>query len=181
MAFVKIAKKKFRWIACEPTPAPKLALLATNLKMILKYRLAIYLLLPAILIFVDQASKYAARTNNLLFFRNPICNSGIAFGLHLPIFLFWIFWSAAMIFLILILYKRDSFYESFFIVVICAGTLSNIFDRLKFGCVTDFIDLPMWPARIAAQSIAGWPVFNIADVYITIGALAIMMKILLKK
>jgi len=39
-------------------------------------------------------------------------------------------------------------------------------DRLFFGCVTDFIDLRIWP------------VFNFADIYITIGAMALLMEIL---
>lgn len=41
--------------------------------------------------------------------------------------------------------------------LILGGALGNLFDRVKFGCVVDFIDLRVWP------------VFNIADSAITVG------------
>lgn len=45
------------------------------------------------------------------------------------------------------------------------GALGNLLDRLRLGSVTDFIDLPRWPA------------FNLADVAITAGlvVLAVIM------
>ena len=42
------------------------------------------------------------------------------------------------------------------------GAVGNLFDRLKNGCVTDFIYI---------KSIKKSPVFNLADVFITIGAI----------
>ena len=169
MDFARIAKKRFPWIACEPIPAPKPALLAINFKMILKYRFIIYFLFLAVLIFIDQLSKYAVHTNKLPFFKDSICNSGIAFSINLPAIIFWTLWIVAVALLIFLLFKKNPLYGSFFIVFILAGTLSNIFDRIRFGCVTDFIALPMWP------------VFNLADIYITIGAMVIITRVLLKK
>lgn len=46
--------------------------------------------------------------------------------------------------------------------LLVGGALGNIFDRLRDGAVTDFIKLPWWPA------------FNIADVAITAGVLALL-------
>ena len=46
---------------------------------------------------------------------------------------------------------------------ILAGALSNYFDRLIYGYVIDFI------------SIGWWPIFNLADVYITCAAFLIMV------
>ena len=67
----------------------------------------------------------------------------------------------------------------FGILLILSGAISNIIDRLAFGCVIDFIDLRFWSASIAMRSIAGWPVFNLADAYITMGAFAVIIRILL--
>lgn len=39
------------------------------------------------------------------------------------------------------------------------GALGNLIDRIRFGAVTDFIDLRVWP------------IFNLADTALTIGAL----------
>jgi signal peptidase II len=42
------------------------------------------------------------------------------------------------------------------------GALGNLFDRIRDGAVTDFIKIPLWPA------------FNLADVSITVGVLALI-------
>jgi len=48
------------------------------------------------------------------------------------------------------------------IILIAVGAISNIIDRIYFSCVIDFIDLRFWP------------VFNLADVYITVGGIMIL-------
>lgn len=72
--------------------------------------------------------------------------------------------------------------HSFPLILIMSGAFSNVIDRLYFGCVIDFIDLKFWPASIAIplSGIAGWPVFNIADVYITVGAIILITKYLVR-
>lgn len=47
--------------------------------------------------------------------------------------------------------------------LLAGGALGNIFDRLRDGAVTDFIKLPAWPA------------FNVADMAITFGVLALLL------
>jgi signal peptidase II len=46
--------------------------------------------------------------------------------------------------------------------LLLGGAVGNIIDRLRDGAVTDFIKLPLWPA------------FNIADMAITFGVLALL-------
>lgn len=46
--------------------------------------------------------------------------------------------------------------------MLVGGALGNLIDRLAHGAVTDFIKLPLWPA------------FNLADVSITFGVLALL-------
>jgi len=57
----------------------------------------------------------------------------------------------------------------FGILLIISGAFSNILDRLYFGCVIDFIQLPYWPA------------FNLADAFIVIGVIISVVKILNSK
>jgi len=45
--------------------------------------------------------------------------------------------------------------------LLLGGAAGNLIDRLRQGFVTDFIDLPLWPA------------FNLADVSITVGVLSL--------
>jgi signal peptidase II len=46
--------------------------------------------------------------------------------------------------------------------LLIGGALGNLIDRLAHGAVTDFIKLPAWPA------------FNVADISITFGVLALL-------
>lgn len=46
--------------------------------------------------------------------------------------------------------------------LLIGGALGNLIDRLAHGAVTDFIKLPAWPA------------FNLADIAITFGVLALL-------
>ena len=49
--------------------------------------------------------------------------------------------------------------------LLLGGALGNIIDRVRDGAVTDFIKLPAWPA------------FNVADMAITFGVLALLYVI----
>lgn len=46
--------------------------------------------------------------------------------------------------------------------MLLGGALGNLIDRVRDEAVTDFIDLPLWPA------------FNVADIAITFGVLALI-------
>lgn len=46
--------------------------------------------------------------------------------------------------------------------MLLGGAAGNLVDRAREGAVTDFIDLPLWPA------------FNLADMSITLGVLALL-------
>jgi signal peptidase II len=46
--------------------------------------------------------------------------------------------------------------------LLLGGALGNVIDRARHGAVTDFVKLPL-----------GWPPFNLADVSITVGIVAL--------
>jgi len=54
------------------------------------------------------------------------------------------------------------------LALILAGALGNVVDRVRFGCVSDFLDFHArgWH----------WPAFNVADSAITIGALLLIFE-----
>ncbi len=100
-------------------------------------------------------------------------NTGIAFGLFKNQGIVFIIIPIIAIFLLIfnIYYYRhhdeeiSSLYV-FAISLILGGAIGNLFDRIAYGYVIDFIDFRIWP------------VFNIADSAITIGALLILWKCL---
>ena len=61
---------------------------------------------------------------------------------------------------------RDSMLR-FALAMIIGGAVGNLVDRLRHGAVTDFIDL-----HVAGYH---WPVFNIADSAITVGAALLLI------
>lgn len=92
----------------------------------------------------------------------PTCNRGAAFGLFkesAPFILtaLTIVTSCLILYVLLIKRPRVRLLSSGLFLVL-AGALGNLFDRIAYGHVLDFIDLRVWP------------VFNIADSSITIGA-----------
>lgn len=126
-----------------------------------------------ILIFLDQFTKYLAR-NYLtepvqiiknIFHLTLVKNTGSLFGLlqNTNVYLIWF----SVIALGFIIYYYDSFPKKripkLLILIITAGIIGNLIDRILFGYVIDFIDLRIWP------------VFNIADSMITIGVIGLLL------
>ena len=112
------------------------------------------------LILVDQLSKYLIRLQDGFY----ICNVGISFGIQLPTFIFWVLWITIIGILIYFIFKNPLDTFTFYLLLILAGALANSIDRIFFGCIIDFIDLRVWP------------VFNFADIFISIGAILIIIK-----
>jgi signal peptidase II len=88
-------------------------------------------------------------------------NPGIAWSLPVPI---WLTLMVALCAIAVLVYRYiTKQMQRYIIAVLIAGILGNAYDRVVWSGVRDFIDL-------------GWfPVFNIADVAITLGAIAIIL------
>jgi signal peptidase II len=117
------------------------------------------------LVFLDQFSKFIVRQSGGF----SLCNPGIAWGMHLPQWLFWLCFLTIIFFIILLIGKnfRQKLPDKLFLcalVLLLSGALGNFLDRIFFGCVLDFIDLAIWP------------VFNLADIFITLGAALIIIS-----
>ena len=107
-----------------------------------------------------------------------IWNNGIAFGLFSldSSVLYNIFTLLIIIINIVIIYlifKTKDFTKYFFIIIF-GGSLGNLFDRLYYRAVPDFIDLHF--------SNFHWFIFNIADIFISIGIFClIFVELFVKK
>lgn len=121
------------------------------------------LLLFISLIFIDQLSKFIIRHFGGFY----ICNSGIVFGIKVPALAIYLFWIIILI-LIFYIHKKRLLLNSYFVILFLSGAISNLLDRLIFGCVIDFIDLRFWP------------IFNPADIFICFGAIILVAKLFKK-
>lgn len=82
---------------------------------------------------------------------------------------------SAVIFMCLyFLYNRYQYFPSF--VLIIGGGLGNLSDRFYRGYVVDFIRLE-WPGSPFAI-FRPWPVFNLADSFVTVGGILLLIFIL---
>lgn len=101
-----------------------------------------------------------------------VLNKGAAFGLLKDQRIFFIILSvSAIFFIIAYIWKNNS--RSIFLLsslgLLLGGATGNLIDRIRFGYVIDFLDFRVWP------------VFNVADSAITIGAAMFAAAILLRK
>lgn len=106
---------------------------------------------------------------------NYIKNTGAAFSLLKDARELLIILSVAALVLILLYIikhiKSLSMKSIFFIALLSAGIAGNLHERIVFGYVRDFFQL----------NFVNFPVFNIADIFINIGVIALIIMILIKK
>lgn len=101
-----------------------------------------------------------------------VLNDGAAFGLFKGKAVFFIFISMAVMAAIIvhILKNRSTGkLDSVALGLVLGGALGNLVDRIMIGRVVDFLDFQIWP------------VFNIADSCITIGAALLVYSFLFKR
>ena len=61
--------------------------------------------------------------------------------------------------------KADNF-KKYFLMFILGGSLGNVFDRVYFSAVPDFIDFHINNFH--------WFIFNVADIFITLGVICLI-------
>jgi signal peptidase II len=106
-----------------------------------------------------------------------VWNSGIGFGiLQIEPNNFYLIISiiitAINLILIYWILTSSNYLESIFISLILGGALGNLFDRYYYSSVPDFIDLHYESFH--------WFTFNIADIFITIGIIGLIIIDLFK-
>ena len=106
-----------------------------------------------------------------------IWNEGIAFGLlsfdNNELYKFVTFLIILINFLIIyILYKITDFRRYYFLIIL-GGSLGNLFDRLMYNAVPDFIDFHIGQFH--------WFIFNPADIFISAGVSCLILDEIFSK
>tara|TARA_B100000131_G_scaffold120171_1_gene117182 strand:+ start:387 stop:884 length:498 start_codon:yes stop_codon:yes gene_type:complete len=141
----------------------------------------IYLLIFTIIFALDRITKIyilrLAEINNTLdiyitSFLNfyLIWNKGIAFGLlsfdKNIVYNFITFFIAFVTLIILIIALKSSDFKGYLFMIIFSGSIGNLFDRLYFSAVPDFIDFHINDFH--------WFIFNVADIFISLGVICLI-------
>ena len=143
-----------------------------------------YFLFIALIFLADRASKIiilnifeklefaSIKINSFLNF-SLVWNDGIAFGLFSleKDFYYNILTSIILliaIFIFFLAYRASNLLEKLSYLMIAGGATGNIFDRLYYSSVVDFIDITINNFH--------WFIFNVADIFITIGIVILIIR-----
>ena len=99
-------------------------------------------------------------------------NEGIAFGLFaFDESFFYNFITLLIIIVIIIVFfliLKNEGYKKYSLILILGGALGNVYDRILFSAVPDFIDFHIGDFH--------WFVFNVADIFISIGVIIMILS-----
>ena len=148
----------------------------------LKFFFNISLLVPTFIFILDRITKiyvinisknsfdielYTSKFLNITL----VWNEGIAFGIFSAIHGYWYNLLTIAIVLIaiviLIMSIRQDGTQKYFLLIVFGGALGNLYDRIFFKAVPDFIDLHVGDFH--------WFIFNIADIFITFGVIMLIL------
>ena len=124
----------------------------------------------AVVFFLDRAAKYLAlnylplKPLKVAPFLQLIYveNTGVAFGMFQERNMVFLALSLALVAGLLLARKKLAAHgpaAEFGLAIVLGGALGNIYDRIAYGFVVDFLDFSFFPA-----------VFNVGDSAITVGA-----------
>ncbi len=137
----------------------------------------------AVLVIVDQITKYMAidrlkgqpalKLIDGVFELQYLENRGAAFGMLQNGQVFFVFAAVVMmtaILFVLIKAPMEKKYRPWhvFLVMIAAGGIGNMIDRLRLDYVVDFFYF----------SLIDFPIFNVADIYVTVGTALFLIMLL---
>ena len=129
-----------------------------------------------IIILIDQITKFLIKTNFQLnqslplikniFQLTYIHNFGAGFGILQQ--QKWILVFISLIVIGIIFYYFDRIKEKEILLQVLVGftlggTIGNLIDRIVYGFVIDFLDFRIWP------------IFNIADSFVTVGVIGLVI------
>lgn len=139
-----------------------------------------FLLPAAIIVVLDQASKqffwYLGKNFDIidgLLKITLVKNAGAAFGMFPGGRAFFVVASIVASVVIVVLAMRTPkafFWRRLTLGFILGGAVGNLIDRILFGEVIDFFDMGIGLHR--------WPVYNVADIAVTFGAIGLMISFL---
>ena len=147
----------------------------------LKKKYVIFLIIALIIFLIDRLSKnyilnIVEVEGSVDIFVNSylniflVWNTGIGFGLLSfdKSLIYNLITSLIIAINLLIIYMiiTTNDIRSYFLVFVLGGSLGNLFDRLYYSAVPDFIDINYKEFH--------WFIFNVADIFITIGIICLI-------
>ena len=148
----------------------------------LKKNFYITLTVPVFIFILDRISKYYVIALNNQMLENDtlystnflnihlIWNSGVAFGLFSFKEDFYYNFITMIIVVVIILIgnliRKSKKLDGYFYSMIAGGAIGNLFDRIIYNAVPDFIDLH--------YNSFHWFIFNVADIFITFGIICLI-------
>lgn len=144
-----------------------------------------YAILFVVLVAIDQVTKYLAIMNlkgkeeiiiiDKWLYLTYVENSGAAFGIFQNATILFTVLTIAIVFGIMWYLLKESNNVGIFLklplVMILAGAIGNLIDRIHLGYVVDFIHSPL-------GGLYNFPVFNFADIYVTCSAIFLIIYLL---
>ncbi len=111
--------------------------------------------------------------DNAVFSLKYVQNTGAAFSIFQNAREFLIILACAALTLIFrhVYYRLPSLKEMFFTALLCAGIAGNMHERIQLGFVRDFFKL----------NFIDFPVFNVSDIFIMIGVVALIGLLIIRK
>ena len=144
----------------------------------------IYLVLSVLMVATDLITKHLITTNLLLgqsiplidnvFHLTYVRNTGAAFSILAGQRWFLVLLPAIVVAVILgyiIVKKPKNNLLMLSLSMIVSGGIGNLIDRIRFGYVVDFFDF----------CLINFPVFNVADIWVTLGATLFIILALFSK
>ncbi len=146
-----------------------------------KKKIIVFLLSTLLIFLIDRITKnyilnIAENEGSVDIFINSflslilVWNSGIGFGLlSFDQSIAYNLISALIVFInLLIIYMiiKSNNLTSYFLIMVLGGSLGNLFDRMYYSAVPDFIDINYGEFH--------WFIFNVADIFITIGIICLI-------
>jgi len=143
-----------------------------------------YMILATVIFLLDQITKQLVQRSipfgeatpliDGVFYFTHITNSGAAFGMFRNFT--WLLIILSVIIIVGVIYiiekrKITCIWQKLGLAFTLGGALGNLFDRIVFGAVIDFLDFRL----------INFPVFNIADIFIVIGAILLILTIIFAK
>tara|TARA_B100000579_G_scaffold393791_1_gene370676 strand:+ start:5159 stop:5650 length:492 start_codon:yes stop_codon:yes gene_type:complete len=142
--------------------------------------------IPVIIFTLDRVSKIyilniAENSNQVNIYINQflnfilVWNTGIGFGLfslgNSVIYNFITILIVLINLIIIYLIYKSIDFRRYFYLIILGGSLGNLFDRIYYSAVPDFIDINYKGFH--------WFIFNIADIFISLGIICLIFAELL--
>lgn len=132
--------------------------------IVMSFHRMIHWLILLLLLAADLLTKYIFFDKRYLadwFFIEPVLNRWISFSLAFPLDIVIILSLVALVVFVWMYYTKSLYMEAFILLV--AGTIGNMYDRIVYDGVRDFLVLPEWF------------IFNLADVWLTLGMLGLLL------